>query len=124
MLNPIVNTAKNWKWINSMLTGSICMARLYYSHYDLDKHDILRTYKGCFELAIDAFNAMQLPPEGQELARQIDFERSKAFELARLVAINPTSQLAAWNATRANCHWNNATKLLARFKQEYKRTIP
>lgn len=119
MLNPIFNTAKTWEWIDTMLSGAICMVKLYNSDYDLNKKDLLITKNLCLLSAIDAFNCMELSLEGQEMARDIETERNKAYELAIIAASDPTSPFAEWNATRADCHRHNAERLMARLKKGY-----
>jgi hypothetical protein len=123
MLNPTVNTAKNWEWIDSLLTGARCMNWLYFSHYDLDKREILSTYKGCLEFAVEAFNTMELPIEGQKMAQQIESEREKSYEFAILAASDLTSPFANWNATRASICQSNADRLMAVFKETYGKRI-
>lgn len=105
-LNPITNTSYQWKWINSLLTGAVCMQRLYLSEFDpaplLEKKDLLYTYKGCLSLACTAFEKMQLPDNAVEIAERIEIEQGNAFKYAQLAASNPESPLASFNAVRAS----------------------
>jgi hypothetical protein len=123
MLNPILNTSKTWEWIDTMLTGAICMVRLYNSAYDLNKRDLLVTKNLCLDSAITAFNCMELSPENKELAEQIETKRKQAYYYAMLSAAHPESCLSDFNAHRAFQHKCNVdilkARLKARINQEY-----
>ena len=63
MLNPVLNTAYHWEFINTLILGAQCMIKLYYADNDLNKRDLLVTKQMCLDLVIDEFNDMQLTPE-------------------------------------------------------------